>query len=349
VDRILTRTRQNLVSRRKLEKCRPHKAELHSRYPNKQNLDQTRGTGERRRDRLRIADTEPGRSPSTPIEDTNPAGKLGNHDRFARDDTDKPAITLTFGLGRSSTKAKRTRCTPLDGVLQRQLLGTRQRESGTRMVPQEIQCYAIRLEPAIRDKGTSTGRGPKSPNIKKPATKGKAFNQKLEGMLQRQVPDTRPVQSGCRVLPTEGRNKKGTLALAPVPQRPEIPCRKERRRGDTTGEGGERKKTTRYRGLTQADQGTVGPKGAIPKERGRLPKEDSGPTSEDRATPRGDPRTSQDGGRIGIQPGKAEERGGRCEERKPGARAPEPRAKKGVEKSWAEVARLGQLASRDRC
>jgi len=130
---------------------------FHSRYPNKPNLDQTRGTGERRRARLRMADTEPGRSPSTPIKDTNPAGKLGNHDRFAGDDADKPAIPLTFGLGRSSTKAKRTRCTPLDGVLQRQLLGARQRENGTRMGPQEIPCYAIRLEPAIRDEGTSTG------------------------------------------------------------------------------------------------------------------------------------------------------------------------------------------------
>ena len=85
------------------------------------------------------------------------------------------------------------------------------------MVAQEIQCYAIRLEPAIRDEGTSTGRGPNGPNIKKPATKGKAFRQRLEGMLQRQVPDTRPVQGGRRILQTEGRNEKGTLALAPVP------------------------------------------------------------------------------------------------------------------------------------
>ena len=84
------------------------KRNFHSRYPNKPNLDQTRGTGERRRARLHIADTEPGRSPSTPIEDTNPAGKLGNNDRFAGDDADKPAKPLTFGLGRSSTKAKRT-------------------------------------------------------------------------------------------------------------------------------------------------------------------------------------------------------------------------------------------------
>jgi len=193
------------------------KRNFHSRYPNKPNLDQTRGTGERRRAPLRIADTEPGRSPSTPIEDTNPAGKLGNHDRFAGDDADKPAIPLTCSLGRSSTKAKRTPCTPLDGVLQRQLLGAQQRESGTRMVPQEMQCYAIRLEPAIRDESTSTRRGPNGPNIKKPATKGKAFRQRLEGMLQRQVPDTRPVQGGRRILQTEGRNEKGTLALAPVP------------------------------------------------------------------------------------------------------------------------------------
>jgi len=215
------------------------KRNFHSRYPNKLNLVQIRGTGERRRACLRIADTEPGRSHSTLIEDTNPAGKLGNHDRFAGDDADRPPIPLTFGLGRSSTKAKRTRCTPLDGVLQRQLLVALQRESGTRMVPQEIQCYAIRLEPAIREEGTSTRRGPNGPNIKKPATKDKAFCQRLEGMLQRQVPDTRAVQGGRRILRTERRNEKGTLALAPVPPRPEIPCQKERRRGYTTGEGGE--------------------------------------------------------------------------------------------------------------
>ena len=124
------------------------------------------------------------------------------------------------------------------------------------------------------------------------------------------MPDTRPVQGGGRVLPAEGWNEKGTLALEPVPPRPKIPCRKERCRGDTTGEGGERKNTTRYRGLTQADPGTVGRKEAILKKPGRLPKEDSGPTSEDRTTPQGDPRTSQDGGRMRIQPRKVEERGG---------------------------------------
>jgi len=116
-----------------------------------------------------------------------------------------------------------------------------------------------------------------------------------------------------------------------------------------TGEGGERKNTTRHRGLTQADPVTVGRKGMIFKKRGRLPTEDSGPASQDRAPPGRRPRTSQDGGRIGIQPRKVEKRGERCEERKPGARTPEPRVQKRIEKSWAEVAQLGQLASRDRC
>ena len=125
------------------------KRNFHSGYPNKPHLDQTRRTGEWRRAGLCIADTEPGGSPSTPTEDTNPSGKLGNNDRLAGNDTDKPAIPLTFSLGRSGTKGKRARCTPLDGVLERQLLGARQRESGTRMVPQDIQCYAIRQEPAI--------------------------------------------------------------------------------------------------------------------------------------------------------------------------------------------------------
>jgi len=85
------------------------------------------------------------------------------------------------------------------------------------------------------------------------------------------------------------------------------------------------------------------------KKRGRLPTEGSGPASQDRTPSGRRPRTSQDGGRIGIQPRKVEERGGRHEKRKAGARAPEPRAKERIEKSWAEVARFGQLASRDRC
>ena len=254
-----------------------------------------------------------------PTEDTNHSGKLGDSDRLARDDADKRAIPLTFGLGRSRTKAKRTRCTPLDGVLQRRLLGARQRKSGTRMVPQEVQCYEIRSEPAIRNEGTSSGRGPSGPNVQKPATKGKAFHEKLEGMLQRQVPDTGPVQRGRRVLRAEGRNEEGTFALAPVPPRPKIPCRKKRRRGDKTGEGGEPKNTTRYRGLTQGDPGAVGRKGTIPEKGRRVQTEDSGPASQDRTPPGRRPRTPQDGGRIGIQPRKVEERGGRCEERKLGA------------------------------
>jgi len=299
------------------------KQNCHSRYPDKPHLDNARGTGQRRHTSLRLASTGPGSNTSSTNKDANPSGELGNNDRLARNDADKPAIPLTFSLGGSGTKAKRTRCTPLDGVLQRQLLGIRQRERGTRMVPQEIQFYAIRLEPAIRNEGTSSGRGPNGPNIKKPSTKKEAFNQKLEGMLQRQVPSTRPIQGGRRILPTKRWDEERPLALAPVPQGPKIPRRKETRRRNTTGERGERKNTTRSRGLTQADPGTVKREGAIPKKRGRLPKEDRRPTGQDRATPRGRPRTLHNGGRIGIQPGEVEKGSGRGEERKPGARAQE--------------------------
>jgi len=124
----------------------------------------------------------------------------------------KPAIPLTFGLGKRRTKAKHTRWTPRDGVLQQQLVGIRQRETGMRMVPQEMQGYAIRLDPAIRNKGTSTG-GPNAPSIKNPSTKDEACHQELEGMLQRQVLSTCPIQGGRTVLPSEGRNEEGPLAL----------------------------------------------------------------------------------------------------------------------------------------
>jgi len=325
------------------------KRNFHSRYTNKPHLDQTRGTGERRRARLSIADTEPGRSPSTPTKDNNPPRKLGNHDRLAGDDPDKPAIPLTLSQGRSGTKAKGTRCTTLEGVLQRQLLGTRQRESGTRVVLKEIQSYAIRLEPAIRNKGTSTGRGPRGPNIQKPATKGKAFHQKVEGMLQRQVPSTRPIQSGRRVLPAEGRDKKGPFTLAPIPPRPEVPSGKERSCGDTTGEGGERKNPTRRRCPTKANSRAAGTEGTGVKKREQIPAQNNGQTDCDGKTSGRRPKASQDGRRNRIQPIKVEERGGRRKKREPGARASEQQTQKGAKKSWVEVARLGQLVSRDRC
>jgi len=93
------------------------KRNFHSRYPDKPHLDQTQGTGQRRHTRLRLASTEPRRSTPSTTENTNPSGKLGNNHRLAGDDTDKSAILLTFSLGRSGTKAKGTRCTPLDRLL----------------------------------------------------------------------------------------------------------------------------------------------------------------------------------------------------------------------------------------
>jgi len=147
------------------------KRNFHSRYSDKPHLDQTRGTGQRRHTRLHVASTETGGSTPSTTENTHPSGELGDNDWLVGDDADKPAIPFTIGLGRRGTKTKRTRCTPLDGVLQRQLLGSRQRESGTGMVPQEVQCHAIWLELAIRNEGTSTGRGPNGPDIKKRARK----------------------------------------------------------------------------------------------------------------------------------------------------------------------------------
>ena len=145
-------------------------------------------------------------------------------------------------------------------------------------------------------------------------------------MLQRQVPSTPPIQSGRRVLSAEGWNEEGPLTLAQVPPGPRVPPSKKRRRGNTTGEGGERKNTTRHRPLTQADKGTVRQEGAMPKKRGRLPIQDSGPAGQDGA-PTGRHATAwHDGRRIRFQLGKIEEIAGQWEKRKPGARAPEPRA-----------------------
>ena len=325
------------------------KRNFHSRYHGKPNLNQTRGTGQRRHTRLRVTDTETRRSTPSATKNTNPSGKLGNNDRLAGDDADKHAIPLTHSLGGSRTKAKRTRYTPLDGVLQPQLLGTRQRESGTRMVPKEIQCYAIRLEPAIQNAGTSPGGGRGGPNVQKPATKNQARHQELEGVLQRQVPRTRPIQGGRRVLRTKGRRKEGPLALAPIPPGPEVASRKKRSCGDTTKEGGERKSPTRHQCPTEANTRASGAEGPGVKGRGQIPAQDKRRTERDGKASRRRPTASQDGRRIRIQRSKAEERGGRWKEREPRARESESRTQKGAKKSWAEVARLGQLASRDRC
>jgi len=53
------------------------KRNFHSRYPNKPHLGETRGTGERRRARLRSMDTVPGRSPSAPTKENQPLTKIG--------------------------------------------------------------------------------------------------------------------------------------------------------------------------------------------------------------------------------------------------------------------------------
>jgi len=116
------------------------KQNLHCRYRDKLHLNQTRGTRQRRHTRLHGASTKSGKATPITTANTNPSAKLRNPNSLGGDDTDKLPILLTFGLGKGGTEAKRTRCTRLDSVLQRQLLGTRQREIGTRMVAQEITC-----------------------------------------------------------------------------------------------------------------------------------------------------------------------------------------------------------------
>ena len=133
-----------------------------------------------------------------------------------------------------------------------------------------------------------------------------------------------------------------------IPPRSEVPSGKERSCGDTTGDGGERKNPTRRQCPTKANTRAAGTEGPGVKRRGRIPAQNNGPTKCDGKTPGRRPKASQDGRRIRIQPSKVEERGGRWKEREPGARASEPRTQKGAEKSWAEVARRGQLASGDR-
>jgi len=178
--------------------------------------------------------------------------------------------------------------------------------------------------------------------------KGEAFHQKLGGMVQRQVRSTRPIQSGRRVLPAEGQKKEEPLILAPILPRHEVPSGKERSCGDKTGEGEERKNPTRSPCPTKANTRAAGTEGTGVKKGGRIPAQNNGPTGRDGKTTGRRPKALKDGRRIRIQPSKVAERGGRWKKREPGARASEPGTQERRKKSWAEVARLGQLASRDR-
>ena len=316
------------------------KQQFHQKYPRKPSLDQNRGT--RKRGDLGLHNTTTATrtttttstndNTKTPDTEERP-GRVGN----CGGTTHEPPIRSPTRVARSReqrTSSKGARCAIMDGILRRRVPGALQRQGSLGIVsPRPISVYAI-----------STGIAPEQ----KSAEETPGAKRDMVRMLRRQMLRTCAREDQSGVVPPGKRQEETPLLMAL--KKPRAGTTKEMRgRENTAGEGGERNNSTRRRSPTKADPGTVGRKRTIPKKQGRLPTEGSEPTSPDTPPPGRRPRTSQDGGRIGIQPRKVEKRGGRSKERKPEARATEPRAKERVEKSWAEVARFGQLASRDRC
>jgi len=80
---------------------------------------------------------------------------------------------------------------------------------------------------------------------------------------------------------------------------------------------------------------------------GGIPDEDRRPTKHDRTSMQRQPSTLKNYCRIRVQPSKVEARWGRQKEGEPEARTAQLQARKGVEKSYAEIVHHRQLASRD--
>jgi len=316
------------------------KQQFHQKYPRKPSLDQDRGT--RKQGDLGLHNTttatrtttttSPNDDTKTPDTEDRPR-RVGN----CRGTTHKPPIPSPTGVGRSRKEgmsSKRARCAVMDGMLRRRGPSALQGQGSLRMVsPRPISVCAI-----------STGIATEE----KTAEETPWAERDMVQMLQRQMLRTCAREDQSGVLPPGKRREETPLKMASKTRRAgttkEIRCREDRGR-----EGGERKSSTRRRSPTEADPGTVRRKATNTGDGRKNQTGASQLPDHDRTNARRNPRTSQNGRGNWFQSGKVEERGGRRKERESRARTQEPRAAKGFEKSWAEIARLGQLASRDRC
>jgi len=166
-------------------------------------------------------------------------------------------------------------------------------------------------------------------------------------MLRRQMLRTCAREDQSGILSPGKRRQETPLKVASETPRART-TKQIRCREDTAG-GGERKNSTRCRSPTEANPGTAERKATINGEGRKNPTGASELPGHDRTNARRNPRTSQNGRRIWFQPSKVEERNGHQKTSKRRARTQEPQPPERTQKSWAEVVRFGQVASRDRC
>jgi len=159
-------------------------------------------------------------------------------------------------------------------------------------------------------------------------------------MLRRQMLRTCAREDPSWVLSPGKRREETLLEMAPATPRTGT-AKQFRGREDTTGEGGERKNSTRRRGLTEANPGTVGRKTTITGEGRENPTRASELPEHDRSNARRNQRTSQDRRGIWVQFSEVEKRDGHEKASKRGARTQEPQPPEGAQKSWAEVVGSG--------
>jgi len=166
-------------------------------------------------------------------------------------------------------------------------------------------------------------------------------------MLRRQMLCTCAREDQSGILSPGKRRQETALKMASETLRART--RKEIRRREDTGGGGERKNSTRCRSPTKANRGTAKQKATIPGERRKSPIGASQLPGHDRTNARRNPRTSQNDRGNWFQPSKVEERNGHQKTSKRGDRTQESQPPKRAQKSRAEVVRSGSVASRDRC
>ena len=139
------------------------------------------------------------------------------------------------------------------------------------------------------------------------AEEGPRADRDMVQMLRRQMLRTCAREDPSWVLPLGKRREETPLEMAPTT--PRTRTRKEfRGRQDPTGEGGERKNSTRCRSPTEANPGTVGRKTTITGKGWKNQTGASELPEHDRPDARRNPRTSQNSRGIWFQPSEVEKR-----------------------------------------
>jgi len=256
---------------------------------------------------------------------------VGNYHRT----THEPPIQSPTRVGSSRKKGRSSegaRCAVMDGMLRRRVPSALQGQGSLGVVSSRaISVYAI-----------STGIAPEQ----KTTEETPWAERNMVRMLRRQMLRTCAREDQSGILSPGKRRQETHLKMASETARArttkEIRCRE-----DTAG-GGERKNSTRCRSPTKGYPGAAERKATVNGEGRKNPTGASQLPGHNRTNARRTPRTSQNGRGNWFQPSKVEERNGHQKTSKRGARTQEPQLPKRAQKSWAEVVRLGQVASWDR-